>query len=528
MPCLIVTGHPCSGKSTISQLVKERALLLKRPKSGDRLIEHVIIINEESACPDYTKNECYSTPTAEKKTRAALKSAFDRAVTTSSAPPNSTSPASKQSTLVILDSLNYIKGFRYELHCVSKAAGERHGILWVLNRQDILREWNSSRGQLSSTSGTGATTSSSNGGSPSSGNAYDENVLKELIQRYEPPDERNRWDKPLYTVDISSCAYNPEGTASAESNIDEHRSSGGSSHNVKSDALRQSVYNMHALGDTLLQGHSSQSPASSSNSIPSASTTKTAAEAGNAGTRPTKRSAFQRIKKPNKAMESSNQGDMAGLQNSGSRADSRSTLANSVPQPKALASASATILSNCHEKDAMHGGAEQQQRELPHTPKRKTLEEQIDDILNSFLLDVAPLKEGLSTQRHIAGNANVLQDIDATTQKLVSSIVQAQNSHTGGYGGTTLTVVLKVVQASQVPASSSSKSSTGTTANNEAREITFSISNYQRPRSLPELRRLRKQYLQWVVSHPPEDSSIDGIATSFLNFIQNQKETSTP
>jgi tRNA uridine 5-carbamoylmethylation protein Kti12 len=64
---------------------------------------------------------------AEKQTHGALKSAFDRVSKT-------------DRTLVIIDSQNYIKGFRYELHCISKATEERHEVLWVLNRLPVVKE----------------------------------------------------------------------------------------------------------------------------------------------------------------------------------------------------------------------------------------------------------------------------------------------------------------------------------------------------------------------------------------------------
>ena len=70
MPCLIITGYPSAGKTKVSRMLKKRALL--RPE-----IDNVILLNEESACPDHTKNECYVSTGNEKQTRAALKSVFD-------------------------------------------------------------------------------------------------------------------------------------------------------------------------------------------------------------------------------------------------------------------------------------------------------------------------------------------------------------------------------------------------------------------------------------------------------------------
>ena len=370
MPCLIVTGHPSAGKTTLSRLLKERAL--KHSSIND-----VILINEEAACPDFSTPQCYETSAAEKQTRAALKAAFDRAPKLSS-------------TLVILDSLNYIKGFRYELHCISKASGERHGILWVLNRLDVIEKWNQDR-----TTG------------------YPPELLKELIQRYEPPDERNRWDKPLYTVDVSGDAS-------------------------KGEALAKSVYNMHALGETL-------------GAVDERSGRSTVEKI--AKKKPTK-SAFSRIKKTKPVTSSA------------TSPGSMTTTIQVSPEPD-------------------------ETKDSPERAETKSLEEQLDEILDSFLLRVQPLKEGNSTRQHIAGNADILQELDSTTQRLISAIVSAQNLHTGGD--------LQV------------KCGSGTIPMTCKRTV-----------ALPELRRLRKQYLQWLSSHPPDDSTERGIATSFLQYIEDQ------
>jgi protein KTI12 len=480
MPCFIITGHPCAGKTTIANLVKERAL--QHP-----LIDRVVLINEESACPDWTKQQCYETPAAEKKSRAALKSAFDRAVT------NTTS-----NTLVILDSLNYIKGFRYELHCVSKAASERHGILWVLNRQDAIEEWNKKKNKTSSSSPAPRQESqlqqqehqqqSINTTADSVADhetySYEPKLLQELVQRYEPPDARNRWDKPLYTIDVSP---QEEQNTRSRSNIS---SSNSTTITAQSDVLQRSVYNMHALGETMM------APAG-----PSA-----VAVAAGQGVAPLKRptkSAFQRVQKPPPSAVPSETTSMPMTTpvNTTTEADVYTA------QDRAVATtAPAEPLPALPQEEESSLSPPPSSETTKTTNTKLTLAQQIDVILERFLVTVAPLKEGVSTQRHIAGNANALQDLDATTQRLVTAISQAQTMHTGGCGGS-LTVVLPPLSKTDV--------TTG---------ATFSISNYQRPRSLPELRRLRKQYLQWATSHPPEETSTLGIATHFWRFIQT-KET---
>ena len=96
MPCLIIVGHPSVGKTTFAHLLAQRALSHK-----SSAVSKVVTCNEASACPDTPKAACYSNSGAEKVTRAALKSEFDRAVR---------SCEDGGRTLVVLDSLNYIKG----------------------------------------------------------------------------------------------------------------------------------------------------------------------------------------------------------------------------------------------------------------------------------------------------------------------------------------------------------------------------------------------------------------------------------
>jgi tRNA uridine 5-carbamoylmethylation protein Kti12 len=259
MPSLIITGHPCSGKTTLA--IKLREIALKHPS-----IDHVIIINEESeglgrhgdsegdGHRNDDKNDAgatsgssqqqhplresyYTNQLAEKQTRGTLKAAFDRVVgrkdTLFGCGGGGDSTPSKRRTLVILDSMNYIKGFRYELHCISKAAGEQHGVLWVLNRRAAVEEWNKHS------------------------NHYSSHLLQELISRYEPPDDRNRWDKPLFTVDVAPVPP-PSSASGAETETTTASSTTAQSStnttDAASEALQNSVYNMHTLSDVLIGG----------------------------------------------------------------------------------------------------------------------------------------------------------------------------------------------------------------------------------------------------------------------------------
>ena len=78
-----------------------------------------------------------------------------------------------------------------------------------------------------------------------------------LIMRYEAPDERNRWDKPLFKIDLSSSSSfnhnsgvvlppSPEKQSIPALNINS------SSTSSEQTVLYKSVYNMHKLNESLL------------------------------------------------------------------------------------------------------------------------------------------------------------------------------------------------------------------------------------------------------------------------------------
>ena len=385
MPCLILCGHPCSGKTQLAELIRERAL-------STGALRDVIIINEGTACPDQTIAACYATSQAEKSTRGALKSAFDRCVGEDST-----------SAMVILDSSNYIKGFRYELHCISKAAGQKHGVVWVLNESRVCKEWNQKRRHESD----------------DENRFYTDALMDELIMRFEPPDARNRWDNPLYRIDVR-----PERV--------KHQSG------LAKDALAQSVYNMHKLSDAI--DETGPAPALQ---------TKT-------------KSAF----KPAAFKKKSAQPD--------STSNETTTQDASVKHGEIDPKSDTDVLAE---------------------PKVQTLEEQIDQMLDSFLRDVQPLKQGVSTQHHVSSDANVLHNVDSITQQVCSLIAAAQNKSTTAGGRLAITL------------------------SRDKEPIWF---DFNRRIALPELRRLRRQYIQWVVAHPPEDSSERGIAQAFISYIAAQ------
>lgn len=77
-----------------------------------------------------------------------------------------------------MDSLNFIKGYRYELWCLARSAATRYCVIHVDTPAETCGQWNAQR----------------------AGDAYSEEVMSDLLKRFERPDSKNRWDSPLFTI----------------------------------------------------------------------------------------------------------------------------------------------------------------------------------------------------------------------------------------------------------------------------------------------------------------------------------------
>lgn len=159
MPLVIVAGHPCVGKSTFS--LKLREYLESNCCS-------VHIVNEESE--KISRLDGYADSGREKTTRGVLKSAIDHSL--------------NDQTYVIADSLNYIKGYRYELYCMARTQKTQHCCVLVRCDEGLSQKWH-------------------DGKKESDGEVYDSTVMADLKRRFEMPNERNRWDAPLFRVDMT-------------------------------------------------------------------------------------------------------------------------------------------------------------------------------------------------------------------------------------------------------------------------------------------------------------------------------------
>ncbi|CAG8606052.1 2446_t:CDS:2, partial [Acaulospora colombiana] len=177
MPLIIMCGIPSSGKTTCAKKV-ERYFVDKFASQEKTGLVH--LINDESLG---IKKDSYKASLAqqidtrieEKKTRASLISAVERLIS--------------KDSLLIADGMNYIKGFRYQLYCIARAIGTPHCVVYCGTPVDAARKWNSGRGE----------------------EGYETSLFDELVSRFEEPDDRNRWDSPLFTVIYDDEALPLEG-----------------------------------------------------------------------------------------------------------------------------------------------------------------------------------------------------------------------------------------------------------------------------------------------------------------------------
>ncbi|KAK3672461.1 kti12, chromatin associated [Recurvomyces mirabilis] len=165
MPLILISGYPSGGKTYRSkQLIsyfESRINTSSDPKVKRLKVHH---IDDQSLGID---RNVYAAARTEKDARATFSSAIKRHV--------------NRDAIVIADSMNYIKGFRYQLYCEAKAVQTPSCVIHVGVPKDKCQELNDQALQA----GTGG---------------YEAELFENLVFRYEEPNGMTRWDSPLFTV----------------------------------------------------------------------------------------------------------------------------------------------------------------------------------------------------------------------------------------------------------------------------------------------------------------------------------------
>ncbi|KAH8294436.1 hypothetical protein KR018_000429 [Drosophila ironensis] len=170
MPIVVVTGLPASGKSTRSRQLRQHF-----ETQGKRV--HLISENEAVPKALFEKNSHAEDSQKEKVVRSDLKSEALRHL--------------NKKDLVIFDAGNYIKGYRYEIYCMTKAARTTQCTLFCCISQDKAWSFNSQRSAKDKLSHEDQQ-AVNNSDVP-----YSRETFDALCRRYEEPQSSNRWDSPL-------------------------------------------------------------------------------------------------------------------------------------------------------------------------------------------------------------------------------------------------------------------------------------------------------------------------------------------
>ncbi|KAI0779389.1 chromatin associated protein KTI12 [Fomes fomentarius] len=162
MALVTISGYPCSGKSRRAEQLRTHLEAKLQDPSYEGPHLKVVIVSDDSLNLSRT---VYNDGRAEKPARASLFTAMQRQM--------------GQDTILIVDSMNYIKGFRYQMYCAAREHKLRVCTVFVVATHDQCRDWNASR---------------------EDGLEYAPETLDNLLLRYEEPSSMVRWDSPLFTV----------------------------------------------------------------------------------------------------------------------------------------------------------------------------------------------------------------------------------------------------------------------------------------------------------------------------------------
>ncbi|KAK6507276.1 hypothetical protein TWF481_005724 [Arthrobotrys musiformis] len=182
MPLIMMSGFPASGKTTRANQIRDlfNSKIAELSSTDPRIARlKVHVVNDEGLG---ISKEVYREARPEKDARATFYGAVKRLLSADD--------------IVIADGMNYIKGYRYQLHCESKALLTPSCVVYVGTPAEKCKEWNVAKDSERS----GGEETGGEGKKEDSREAYAPDVLDNLIFRYEEPNGMTRWDSPLFVV----------------------------------------------------------------------------------------------------------------------------------------------------------------------------------------------------------------------------------------------------------------------------------------------------------------------------------------
>ena len=207
MPLILLTGLPNSGKTkTCEDLIQKLNAFFDDSKNNSPLSFKPNIIYHSDETLSIPPSS-YSDPKLEKFNRGKIQSIMRRDV--------------NLKNIVIVNSLNYIKGFRYQLFIDCKNFNEGYCLVYTIKHVDDKME-KTRVGNLLELSAAGQLNTESEHIVKEDGkeDKWDKNLINELAMRFEEPNERNRWDSPCFkflqnqdevtdeiVIEIFKCLY---------------------------------------------------------------------------------------------------------------------------------------------------------------------------------------------------------------------------------------------------------------------------------------------------------------------------------
>lgn len=175
MPLIIISGFPSSGKTTRAKQLQE--FFTTKGKQVKLISENAAILKA-----GFNKNIYFADSQKEKIVRSDLKSEAVRLL--------------NKDDVVILDAGNYIKGYRYELFCATKASRGTQCTLFCGIQKD--KAWNFNCQRIENDQINLAPNENTNVNN--SHELYTKEIFDALCMRFEEPHGNCRWDKPLFVV----------------------------------------------------------------------------------------------------------------------------------------------------------------------------------------------------------------------------------------------------------------------------------------------------------------------------------------
>ncbi|KAI0688224.1 chromatin associated protein KTI12 [Cytidiella melzeri] len=173
MALVTISGFPCSGKTRRAEQLKAALeTRLRDPEYAGPSLQVVVLSDEKLNI----HRDVYNDSRSEKPARGALFTSIQRQMS--------------QDTILIVDALNYIKGFRYQMYCAARELKLRVCTVYVVATENMCRKWNQSRPEQQ---------------------RYSTDTLDDLLLRYEEPSSMVRWDSPLFTAPWTDEAIASDG-----------------------------------------------------------------------------------------------------------------------------------------------------------------------------------------------------------------------------------------------------------------------------------------------------------------------------